>query len=80
MNPMHFIGQRNPGRSRRWWLRTGSLDTNTSHNIVLNLAAKLHGLGDDVDSYLYWDGGHAVYEDADAMIDRVNGLTGHRLA
>ncbi|WP_427917933.1 subtype B tannase [Streptomyces sp. cg40] len=79
MNPMFFIGQRNPGRSRHWWLRTGSLDTNTSHNIVLNLAARLDSLGDDVDSYLYWDGGHAVNEDADAMIAWINGLTGHRL-
>ncbi|MFJ9565289.1 subtype B tannase [Streptomyces fuscichromogenes] len=78
MNPMHFIGQRNPGRSRHWWLRTGALDTNTSHNIVLNLAAKLDNLGDDVDSSLYWDGGHAVNEDADAMIAWINRLTGHR--
>ncbi|MEU6200958.1 subtype B tannase [Streptomyces sp. NPDC047061] len=78
MNPMYFIGQRNPGRSRHWWLRTGSLDTNTSHNIVLNLAAKLDNLGDDVNSYLYWDGGHAVNEDADAMIAWINHLTGYR--
>ncbi|MER6084951.1 subtype B tannase [Streptomyces sp. NPDC001833] len=80
MNPMYFIGRRNPHRSRHWWLRTGSLDTNTSHNIVLNLAAKLDNLGDDVDSSLYWDGGHAVNEDADAMIAWVNRLTGYRPA
>lgn len=80
MNPMYFIGQRNPGRSRHWWLRTGSIDTNTSHNIVVNLAAKLDNLGDDVDSYLYWDGGHAVNEDADAMIAWINHLTGHHPA
>ncbi|MGI5461027.1 subtype B tannase [Streptomyces sp. CA-249302] len=80
MNPMYFLGQRNPHRSRHWWLRTGALDTNTSHNIVLNLAAKLDNLGDDVDSYLYWDGGHAVNQDADAMIAWINNLTGHRPA
>ncbi|MFE6892052.1 subtype B tannase [Streptomyces sp. NPDC057694] len=80
MNPMYFVGQRNPGRSRHWWLRTGALDTNTSHPIVLNLAAGLNSLGDDVNSYLYWDGGHAVNEDADDMIAWVNRLTGHRLA
>ncbi|MFF3488605.1 subtype B tannase [Streptomyces sp. NPDC002701] len=77
MNPMHFLGQRNSGRSKHWWLRTGALDTNTSHPIVLNLAAGLNGLGDDVHCYLYWDGGHAVNQDADDMIAWINGLTGY---
>lgn len=78
MNPMYFIGIKNPARARNWWIRTGTLDTNTSHVIVGNLAAGLAGLGDNVNSSLYWDGGHAVNEDAPEFIAWIATLTGYR--
>ena len=76
MNPMYFLRQRNPSRARHWWIRTGTLDNNTSHTIVGNLAAITTGLGDNVNSALYWDGGHAVNEDAPEFIAWVAKITG----
>ena len=80
LNPMYFIAARNPDRARNWWIRTGALDTNTSHTIVGNLAASLTGLGDNVNSAIYWDGGHAVNEDAPALFDWLSKLTGYSVA
>lgn len=77
MSPMYFIGMKNPARARNWWIRTGTLDTNTSHVIVGNLAASLAGLGDNVNSSLYWDGGHAVNEDAPEFMKWIARTTGY---
>jgi hypothetical protein len=77
MNPMYFIGQKNPSRAKNWWIRTGTLDTNTSHTIVGNLAASLENLGDNVNSSLYWDGGHAVNEDAPEFMTWIATVTGY---
>jgi hypothetical protein len=64
-------------RARHWWIRTGTLDTNTAHTVVANLAAKTASLGDDVNSFLYWDGGHAVNEDAPEFVEWVADRTGY---
>jgi len=77
MNPMYFIERRNPSRAKHWWVRTGTLDNNTSHTIVGNLAAALDNVGDNVNSSMYWDGGHAVNEDAPEFITWVAKLTGY---
>jgi hypothetical protein len=77
MNPMYFIGRRNPSRAKHWWIRTGTLDNNTSHTIVGNLAAALDNVGDNVNSSMYWDGGHAVNEDAPEFVAWVTRLTGY---
>jgi hypothetical protein len=77
---MYFLEQKNPSRARHWWIRTGTLDNNTSHTVVGNLAAITTSLGDTVDSALYWDGGHAVNEDAPEFIAWVAKITGHSVA
>lgn len=64
MNPMYFLAHKNPSRARHWSIRTGTLDNNTSHTIAGNLAAITTSLGDNVNSALDWDGGHAVNQDA----------------
>ena len=76
MNALDFVHRGNPNRARHWWIRTGTLDTNTAHTVVGNLAAGLTGLGDDVNSALYWDGGHAVNWDGPAFIEWVARITG----
>jgi hypothetical protein len=58
MNPMYFIGQKNPNRAKNYFLRVGTSDTDTAPIILSNLAAGLHGLGDNVDSLMYWNAGH----------------------
>jgi hypothetical protein len=77
MNPLYHLRRKNPSRARYWWIRTGTLDTNTAHTVVGNLAAITTGLGDSVDSALYWDGGHAVNFDSPDLMERIGKLTGY---
>lgn len=77
MNPMHFIEQHNPGRSKHWWIRVGTKDSDTSLSVVGNLAASLENLGDDVDAAMYWDGGHGANEDAGDFMKWIGRVTGY---
>jgi hypothetical protein len=77
MNPMYHLRQKNPDRAKHWWIRTGSLDTNTAHTVVCDLAAITTGLGDSVNSALYWDGGHAVNFDSPDLMSWIGQLTGY---
>lgn len=69
MNPMPSLARRNPHRARHWFIRVGTKDSDTSLTVVGNLAAALENLGDDVDAFMYWDGGHGVNLDAPGFID-----------
>jgi hypothetical protein len=80
MNPLYHLRRKNPSRARYWWIRTGTLDTNTAHTVVANLAAMTTGLGDTVNSALYWDGGHAVNFDSPDLIEWIGKLTGYSAA
>jgi hypothetical protein len=77
MNPMYHLRSKNPSRARYWWIRTGTLDTNTAHTVVGNLASITTKLGDSVNSALYWDGGHAVNFDSPDLIEWIGKLTGY---
>jgi hypothetical protein len=77
MNPMYHLQNKNASRAKHWWLRTGTLDTNTSHTVVCNLAAITSQLGDSVNSALYWDGGDAVNFDAPDLFACIKELTGY---
>lgn len=76
MNPMHFIRRRHAGRSRHWWIRLGTSDPHTSLTVVGNLAASLSGLGDHVNSAMYWDAGHATNRDPAAFLRWIAEVTG----
>ncbi|UJW31561.1 hypothetical protein L3Q67_41410 [Saccharothrix sp. AJ9571] len=78
MNPMHFLGQRHPARAKHWWIRVGTLDTDTSLTVVGNLTSALDNLGDDVNAAMYWDAGHGANEDAAEFIAWIAEITGHR--
>ncbi|WP_020121735.1 subtype B tannase [Streptomyces canus] len=61
MNPMyHLVEKVNGKRSKHWWIRLGTNDTDTSHVISANLAAAAANLGDDVNHLYYWDQGHGA--------------------
>jgi hypothetical protein len=45
-----------------------------------NLAAITTGLGDSVNSAMYWDGGHAVNFDSPDLIEWIGRLTGYSVA
>jgi hypothetical protein len=77
MNPLYHLLRKNPSRARHWWIRTGTLDTNTAHTVVSDLAAVTTELGDHVNSAMYWDGGHAVNFDSPDLMAWIGKLTGY---
>ncbi len=77
MNPMYHLAQRSPARAEHWWVRVGTLDTDTSLTVVGNLTFALQALGDDVDSRMYWDAGHGANDDPDAFIAWIGKVTGY---
>ncbi|MET8022792.1 subtype B tannase [Streptomyces avermitilis] len=79
MNPMyHLVKERNPHRSKHWWIRVGTKDSDTSLSVVGNLAASLEQLGDDVDTLYYWDQGHGANTDAADFITWIAEVTGYK--
>ncbi|UUU28125.1 subtype B tannase [Streptomyces sp. DSM 40750] len=78
MNPMPFLAKANPRRAKHWWIRVGTKDSDTSLSVVGNLAARLENLGDDVNAFMYWDGGHGANEDAADFIKWIAKVTGYR--
>ncbi|GGS60596.1 subtype B tannase [Streptomyces griseoviridis] len=81
MNPMyHLLEKTNPKRTRHWWIRLGTSDTDTSHVISANLAAAANSLGDQVDHRYYWDQGHGANIDLPDFVAWVAGITGHKSA
>ncbi|MFG2120749.1 subtype B tannase [Streptomyces sp. NPDC048710] len=81
MNPMHFLARKaNPGRSRHWWIRLGTKDSDTSLTVSANLAAAAAGLGDDVSHLYYWDQGHGANTDPGDFVKWIAEVTGYRKA
>ncbi|WP_406352387.1 subtype B tannase [Streptomyces sp. NBC_00658] len=78
LNPMPFIERKNPHRARNWFIRVGTKDSDTSLTVVGNLAASLENLGDNVDTYMYWDGAHGANQDAPAFMTWIGKVTGYR--
>ncbi|MFG3021801.1 subtype B tannase [Streptomyces sp. NPDC048254] len=77
MNPMyHLVEKVNGKRSKHWWIRLGINDTDTSHVISANLAARLDNLGDDVNHLYYWDQGHGANTDPGDFITWIAEVTG----
>ncbi|MGW3124989.1 subtype B tannase [Streptomyces sp. NPDC001123] len=78
MNPMyHLVEKVNDRRSKHWWIRLGTSDSDTSHVISANLAARLDNLGDDVNHLYYWDQGHGANTDPGDFITWIATVTGY---
>ncbi|MGV9709894.1 subtype B tannase [Gordonia sp. NPDC003424] len=75
MNPMYFLAQGNPDRSKHWWIRLGTKDTDTALTVSANIAAAAAGLGDQVNYSMYWDQGHGSNTDAADFITWVGSIT-----
>ncbi|MGW6145641.1 hypothetical protein [Streptomyces sp. NPDC055140] len=56
----------------------GTKDSDNALTVVGNLTASLHGLGDNVNSLMYWDQGHGSNTDAADFITGVGRVTGRR--
>ncbi|MFC8518930.1 subtype B tannase [Streptomyces sp. NPDC057257] len=78
MNPMHFItDQPNSRRSKHWWIRLGTKDTDTALTVSANLATALDNLGDDVNYLFYWDQGHGANIDLGDFVTWIADISGH---
>ncbi|WP_332875049.1 subtype B tannase [Streptomyces geranii] len=78
MNPMHhLVGKANDRRSKHWWIRLGTKDTDTSHTVAGNLHARLDQLGDDVDTSYYWDAGHGADQDPGEFVKWIGEVSGY---
>ncbi|MFH0176458.1 subtype B tannase [Streptomyces cacaoi] len=79
MNPMYFLADKpNAGRSKHWWIRLGTKDSDTSLTVSANIAAAANGLGDDVNHLYYWDQGHGANTDPGDFITWIAKVTGHK--
>jgi len=79
MNPMyHLVEKVNGRRSKHWWIRLGTNDSDTSHVISANLAAAANGLGDEVNHLSYWDEGHGANTDPGDFITWIAKVTGYK--
>ncbi|MGW7252740.1 subtype B tannase [Streptomyces sp. NPDC054834] len=79
MNPMyHLVGKANPNRTRHWWIRLGTKDSDTSLTVSANIAAAADNLGDDVNHLYYWDQGHGANTDPGDFIKWIAKVTGHK--
>ncbi|MDF3146557.1 MULTISPECIES: subtype B tannase [unclassified Streptomyces] len=79
MNPMHFLVEKaNPQRTKHWWIRLGTNDSDTSHTVSANLAAAANGLGDDVSHLYYWDEGHGANSDPGDFIEWIAKISGYK--
>jgi hypothetical protein len=76
MNAMYFIGQKNDGCARNWWLRQGTSDNHTSQTVIANLATSLENQGNEVNTFLYWDAGHGADQDPEDFITWIGNVTG----
>jgi hypothetical protein len=76
MNAMYFIGQKNDGCAKYWWLRQGTSDNHTSQSVIANLATILENHGKDVNTFLYWDAGHGADQDTEDFIAWIGNVTG----
>ncbi|MFK4099701.1 subtype B tannase [Streptomyces sp. NPDC019531] len=81
MNPMyHLVEKVNGKRSKHWWIRLGTKDSDTSLTVSANLAARLDNLGDDVNHLYYWDQGHGANTDPGDFITWIAKVTGYKKA
>jgi len=79
MNPMyHLVEKVNSKRSKHWWIRLGTKDSDTSLTVAANLAARLDNLGDDVNHIYYWDEGHGANTDPGDFITWIAKVTGRK--
>ena len=76
MNAMYFTGQKNKGCAGYWWLRNGTSDNHTSQTVMINLAASLENLNKEVNSWVFWDGGHCADYDPEGFIRWIEKVTG----
>ncbi len=84
MNPMYFImnginNSNSSGVAQYWYIRDGSVATDTSAIVIVDLATSLENLlgADYVNAWEDWDQGHNVNADPDGFISWIGSITGY---
>ncbi|MFZ2339952.1 MAG: subtype B tannase [Bacteroidales bacterium] len=75
MNAMYFLRIGNRGCASQWWLRNGTSDNHTSQTIMVNLATRLENLGKNVNTLVFWDGGHCADYDPEGFIEWIKNIS-----
>jgi acetyl esterase/lipase len=75
MNAMYFINLENNDCALYWWLRNGTGDNHTSQTVMINLATKLQNTNKEVNTWLFWDGGHCADDDPEGFIEWIGTIT-----
>lgn len=78
MNPMYFLGQKNPGAAQHWWIRHGAIETDSAPTNTVNLALSLENMGRDVNAAIYWDAGHCQDLDPAGFVAWIGQITGYK--
>lgn len=78
MNPMFFIGQKNPDVAAHWWIRHGAIETDSAPTNTVNLTLSLENLGRDVNVGIYWEAGHCQDLDPQGFIAWIGRITGYK--
>jgi hypothetical protein len=76
MNAMYFVGQNNKGCAGYWWIRNGTSDNHTSQTVAVNLATSLENNTKNVNTWLFWNGGHCADDDPEGLIKWIGNITG----
>ena len=77
MNAIYFLRQDNSSCASYWWLRNGTSDNHTSQTVMINLATKLENLNKEVNTWLFWDGGHCADYEQEGFIEWIGKITGY---
>lgn len=75
MNVMYFLNANKTDCAVHWWLRNGTSDNHTSQTIMINLATKLQNIGKNVNTWLFWDGGHCADDDPEGFIEWIGEIS-----
>lgn len=78
MNAMYFARTGAAQQAHYWWLRNGTHDKGVDPAVMINLGTCLENRGHEVDTLLYWNGGHCADRNPQDMLDWMNRITGHR--
>jgi hypothetical protein len=77
MNAMYFINHKNEDCAGNWWIRNGTSDNHTSQTVAVNLATGLENQNKNVNTWLFWDGGHCADDDPEGLIKWMGEISGY---
>lgn len=78
MNALYFLRSETGGVAQHWWLRNGTSDNHTSQTVMINLATQLQNMNKNVNTWIFWDGGHCADDDPEGLIKWIGNIAGKK--